>query len=120
MQQAIGGGRMGYEGIANQPIDDRIVLDHLRRQEVARYARQQSSSSRGSRRDITAWALTGLLLMIGGFALLAYQGIRYAWQLQSGSVMSAAAPRKLNIPISPLVGITAMFAGYVLIVREKD
>ncbi len=123
MQQAIGrGDGMGHEGITNQPMYDAISLDVIRRRDVARYTGVPSTKSkvRKSRRDITVWALAGLLLMVSGFGMLAYQGIRYALQVQSDAALSTAESTKITIPISPLLGITAMFAGYVLIVREKD
>ena len=69
---------------------------------------------------VTNWTLIGLLLMISGFALLAYQGIRYTLEMQSGAAVRAAASRQINLPLSPLIGISAMFAGYVLIVRDKN
>ena|ERR1700676_4601574 len=112
---------MNNHTIADRPLTEHVVLSRVGRFVVARYADQQTAHHHTPQtRAIKNWTLIGLVLMIAGFALLAYQGIRYTLEMQSGGAARAAASRQINLPLSPLIGISAMFAGYVLIVRDKD
>jgi hypothetical protein len=109
---------MSNDTVANEPLAEQIVLNRVGQYVVARYAEPQAEAHR-STRAIKNWTIIGLLLMIAGFALLAYQGIRYTLEMQTGGAERVAASRQMNLPLSPLIGISAMFAGYVLIVRDK-
>jgi hypothetical protein len=113
------GAVMSNNIVANQPLAEPIVIDRVGQFVVARYAEPQAEAQRATR-AIKNWTIIGLLLMVAGFALLAYQGIRYTLEMQAGGAERAAASRQMNLPLSPLIGISAMFAGYVLIVRDKD
>jgi hypothetical protein len=105
---------MGNRIMGNEP--EHIVLNRVGHYVVAHHTADHRSHSPA----VTHWTLIGLLLMIAGFALLAYQGIRYTLEMQSGGAGRALASRQINLPLSPLIGISAMFAGYVLIVRDKN
>ena len=100
--------------ILGEPSAEHIVLSRVGHYVVAHHG---TADHRSHARAFTSWTLIGLLLMIAGFALLAYQGIRYTLEMQSAR---AVASRQINLPLSPLIGISAMFAGYVLIVRDKN
>jgi hypothetical protein len=104
--------------VANQPLAEQIVLNRVGQYEAARYAEPQAEAHRTTR-AIKNWTIIGLLLMVAGFALLAYQGIRYTLEMQAGGAEHVAASHQMNLPLSPLIGISAMFAGYVLIVRDR-
>ena len=68
-------------------------------------------------------SLIGLMLLVVGFLLLAYQVYRFAahesiiFDLAS---IQAAQEAQLRLPLTPLFGAVAMFAGVVLIVRDRD
>jgi hypothetical protein len=109
---------MGNDIAVNETLAEQIVLNRVGQYVVARYAQPQAEAHRATR-AIRNWTIIGLLLMIAGFALLAYQGIRYTLEMQAGGAQRVAASRQMNLPLSPLIGISAMFAGYVLIVRDK-
>jgi len=67
--------------------------------------------------------LIGLMLLVVGFLLLAYQVYRFAaresivFDLVS---IQAAHEAQLRLPLTPLFGAVSMFAGVVLIVRDRD
>lgn len=110
---------MRNQTISNQVLQNQIALERVGRYEAAQNRR--TTRPRRSSHEIKTLTLVGLLMMLTGFSLLAYQGIRYTVEMQSSAALSSGAPsRQINLPLSPLVDITAMFAGYVLIVRERD
>ena len=111
------GGIMSDQAMTNDALHSQITLERIGRYDVAQ---NRPARPRPSSHEITTMTLVGLLTMIAGFALLAYQGIHYTLEMQSALALNLETARQLNLPLSPLVGITAMFAGYVLIVREKD
>jgi len=67
-------------------------------------------------------SLIGLMLLVVGFLLLAYQVYRFAAHESFFDVASiqAAQEAQLRLPLTPLFGAVAMFAGVVLIVRDRD
>jgi hypothetical protein len=110
---------MSDQTMTNRVLHEQIILERIGRYDVAQH--RPAARPLGASHRIKTLTLLGLLLMIAGFALLAYQGIRYTLEMQSAVALSSGATsRQINLPLSPLVGITAMFAGYVLIVRERD
>jgi hypothetical protein len=117
MQQNKSLGAVMGKRIMGEPSAEHIVLNRVGHYVVAHHG---TADHRSHDRAVTNWTLIGLLLMIAGFALLAYQGIRYTLEMQSGGAGRAVASRQINLPLSPLIGISAMFAGYVLIVRDKN
>ena len=64
----------------------------------------------------------GLMLLVVGFLLLAYQAYRFAAHESIFNLASiqAAQEAQLRLPLTPLFGAVAMFAGVVLIVRDRD
>ena len=63
-------------------------------------------------------ALIGIILIILGIAALAYQGITYTKKetiLNIGPI-HAEAERQHTIPLSPIIGVTAVVGGIVLLV----
>lgn len=67
-------------------------------------------------------SLIGLILLVVGFLLMAYQVYRFATHesiLDLASIQ-AAQEAQLRLPLTPLFGAVAMFAGVVLIVRDRD
>jgi uncharacterized membrane protein YidH (DUF202 family) len=63
-------------------------------------------------------ALIGVILIILGIASLAYQGITYTRKetiLNVGPI-HAEAEREHTIPLPPIIGITAVVGGIVLLV----
>ena len=66
--------------------------------------------------------LIGLILLIAGFLLLAYQAYRFAVQESIFNLASiqAAQEAQLRLPLTPLFASVAIFAGVVLIVRDRD
>ena len=66
--------------------------------------------------------LIGLVLLVAGFLLLAYQVYRFAVHESIFSLASiqAAQEAQLRLPLTPWFGAVAIFAGIVLIVRVRD
>jgi hypothetical protein len=64
----------------------------------------------------------GLMLLVVGFLLLAYQVYRFAAHESIFNLASiqAAQEAQLRLPLTPLFGAVAIFAGVVLIVRDRD
>jgi len=63
-------------------------------------------------------ALIGIALIILGIAALAYQGITYTKKetiLNIGPI-HAEAERQHTIPLPPILGVTAMVGGIILLV----
>jgi uncharacterized membrane protein HdeD (DUF308 family) len=63
-------------------------------------------------------ALIGVILIILGIAALAYQGITYTRKetvLNIGP-LHADAERQHTIPLPPIIGVTAVLGGIVLVV----
>ena len=67
-------------------------------------------------------SLIGLMLLVAGFFLLAYQVYRFAAHesIFDLAFIQAAQEAQLRLPLAPLFGAVAMFAGIVLIVRDRD
>ena len=67
-------------------------------------------------------SLIGLMLLVVGFLLLAYQVYRFAAHESIPDLASIqpAQEAQLRLPLTPLFGAVAMFAGVVLIVRDRD
>jgi small-conductance mechanosensitive channel len=67
-------------------------------------------------------SLIGLMLLVVGFLLLAYQVYSFAAHESIFDLASirAAQEAQLRLPLTPLFGAVAMFAGVVLIVRDRD
>jgi hypothetical protein len=64
-----------------------------------------------------AAALLGLVLIVVGFAALAYQGITYTSRetvIDIGPV-HATADRQKTLPLPPVLGIVAVASGVVLV-----
>jgi len=65
--------------------------------------------------------LAGIILIILGVLVLAYQGIRYTRQekvLDLGSV-EITAKEKRTIPVPPIVGGIAVVAGILLVMTDR-
>ena len=67
-------------------------------------------------------SLMGVILLVAGFLLLAYQVYRFAAHESIFNLASiqAAQEAQLRLPLTPLFGSVAIFAGVVLIVRARD
>jgi len=63
-------------------------------------------------------ALIGLILIVLGIASLAYQGITYTKKetLVNIGPFHAEAERQHTIPLPPIIGVTAVVGGIVLLV----
>ena len=63
-------------------------------------------------------ALIGLILIVLGIASLAYQGITYTKKetLVNIGPIHAEAERQHTIPLPPIIGVTAVVGGIVLLV----
>lgn len=66
--------------------------------------------------------LIGLVLLILGAFTLVYEVYRFTAHSNIFSVASiqAAQEQQLRLPLTPLFAAVAMFAGVVLIVRNRD
>jgi len=66
--------------------------------------------------------LIGLGLLVLGFFVLAYQAYSFASQKRILSPAPIQAPEEaqVQLPLTPFFGAVAMFAGVVLIVRDRD
>ena len=65
--------------------------------------------------------LAGIILIVLGVLVLAYQGIRYTTQeklVDIGSLKVTTTEKK-TIPLPPIVGGVAIFAGVALILAER-
>lgn len=63
-------------------------------------------------------AITGIILIVLGIAVLAYQGITYTSKetiLKIGPI-HAEAERQHTIPLPPIIGVTAVVGGIILLV----
>ena len=67
-------------------------------------------------------SLIGMILLVAGFLLLTYQVYRFAAHESIFNLASiqAAQEAQLRLPLTPLFGSVAIFAGVVLIVRDRD
>jgi hypothetical protein len=67
-------------------------------------------------------SLIGLILLIAGLLLLAYQVYRFAVleSIFNLASIQAAQEAQLRLPLTPLFASVAIFAGVVLIVRDRD
>ena len=63
-------------------------------------------------------AVAGVLLIILGIAALAYQGITYTKRetLVNLGPIHAEADQQHTIPLPPIIGVTALVGGIVLVV----
>jgi uncharacterized membrane protein YidH (DUF202 family) len=63
-------------------------------------------------------ALIGIILIVLGIAALAYQGITYTKRetLVNIGPIHAEAERQHTIPLSPIIGVTAVVGGVILLV----
>jgi hypothetical protein len=66
--------------------------------------------------------LIGLGLLVLGFFVLAYQAYSFASHksILALAPIQAAQEAQVQLPLTPLFGAVAMFAGVVLIVRDRD
>ena len=66
--------------------------------------------------------LIGLVLLILGFLTLVYEAYRFTAHNNFLTLASiqAVQEQQLRLPLTPLFGAVAMFAGVVLIVRDRD
>ena len=67
---------------------------------------------------MTSTALIGIILIVLGIAALAYQGITYTKRetLVNIGPIHAEAERQHTIPLSPIIGVTAVVGGVILLV----
>ena len=70
-------------------------------------------------------ALIGIILIVLGIAALAYQGITYTRRetLVNIGPIHAEAERQHTIPLPPIIGVTAVVGGIILLVfgaRDKS
>ncbi len=65
--------------------------------------------------------ILGIVLIVLGAIGLAYQGITYTRSRETVKLgpIDITAERKETIPISPVVGVLALVAGVVLVVKAK-
>jgi len=63
-------------------------------------------------------ALIGILLIVIGVVALAYQGITYTRRdtIMNLGPIHAEADREHTIPLPPIIGVTAIVGGIVLVV----
>jgi drug/metabolite transporter (DMT)-like permease len=63
-------------------------------------------------------AIIGVILIVLGVAILAYQGITYTTKQTIVDVgpIHAEAEHQHTIPLPPIIGVTAMVGGIVLLV----
>jgi hypothetical protein len=66
--------------------------------------------------------LIGLCLLVLGFFVLAHQAYSFASHKSILTLAPIQAPEEaqVELPLTPLFGAVAMFAGVVLIVRDRD
>lgn len=67
-------------------------------------------------------SLIGFVLLVLGFLILAYEAYSFASHKKFFNLASiqAAQEEQLRLPLTPFFGAVAMFAGVVLIVRDRD
>jgi uncharacterized membrane protein HdeD (DUF308 family) len=66
-------------------------------------------------------SIAGIALIVAGLLALAYQSISYTSRetvLDLGPLQATADTRK-TIPLSPIVGVTAVAAGVILIIASR-
>lgn len=67
-------------------------------------------------------SVLGIVLIIIGIVALAYQGISYTTREKAVDLgpIQVTAEERHTIPLPPIVGVVAVIAGVVLLVRRKQ